>query len=179
MKIDRMKVILGEYKGHIIEVTGVFWFGKTVTGKLEDGTEIAFSFDEVEQIKQIVEESKPTNDWILCSERMPEECINVLFQIKGIIDPDQFAPRVGHFDMGHWWMYIEPQYSRVRINDEYEVVAWQPLPEKYVEPEPIDIFEAAGFSKEICELANKTCEDIGCKPETIIDLLNFIKERSF
>lgn len=143
-------------------------FGDNDGAWLKSGAEI---------LPAIVEEPKPVNDWIPCSERMPEECINVLFQIKGIIDPDQFVPRVGHFDMGHWWMYTEPQYSRTRINDEYEVIAWQPLPEKYVEPEPIDIFEAAGFSKEICELVNKTCEDIGCKPETIIDLLNFIKER--
>lgn len=50
--MERMKVILGEYKGHIIEVTGVFWFSKTVTGKLENGTEMAFHFDEVEKIEE-------------------------------------------------------------------------------------------------------------------------------
>ena len=50
--MERMKVILGEYKGHIIEVTSVFWFSKIVTGKLENGKEMTFHFDEVEKIEE-------------------------------------------------------------------------------------------------------------------------------
>lgn len=118
------------------------------------------------------------DDWTPCSEMMPKEGVNVLFQIKGIIDPLQFTPRVGHFDNGHWWMYPEPQYSRTRIDDEYEVVAWRPLPEGYVEPEPEDIFKAHGFSDDICEMAIQTCADTGIKPETIIDLLVFIQKKT-
>lgn len=50
--MERMKVTSGKYKGHIVEITGVFWLSRTVTGKLEDGTEMAFSFDEVQKIDE-------------------------------------------------------------------------------------------------------------------------------
>lgn len=69
--------------------------------------------------------------WIPCSERLPEEGINIItrdffeyqvtFESDGVTDIRHYA-----FGRGHWWNGPE-------IMDEY-VTAWKPIPEAYYEP---------------------------------------------
>ena len=51
-KMEKMRVIAGEHKGQIVEVTGIHWFCNTITAILEDGTEYDFAMSELDKIIQ-------------------------------------------------------------------------------------------------------------------------------
>ena len=75
----------------------------------------------VEIIHQIAEEYN--NGWISCSDRLPEECIEVLVSVKEI--DDSFYTRTCWVQDGVWVIKKTPLQPTV--------IAWQPLPEPFKE----------------------------------------------
>ena len=63
------------------------------------------------------------NGWIPCSERLPEECTEVLVSVKEI--DDSFYTRTSWVQDGVWVIKKTPLQPTV--------IAWQPLPEPYKE----------------------------------------------
>lgn len=79
--------------------------------------------------------------WIPCSERLPERSKDVLIKIKStLLGCSWFAPRTGYcvesdgLDTHEWFVFGDPGCANP-LPIGYKVVAWQPLPEDYVEPE--------------------------------------------
>lgn len=81
-------------------------------------------------IHRIVENQPKVGEWILCSERLPEEKINpvthdlyeypVTADFRGVKDVRYYK-----FGKGHWW-------HGAGVVD-HLVIAWMPLPEPYRE----------------------------------------------
>lgn len=79
--------------------------------------------------------------WIPCSERLPEGSENVLIKIKSTLSVGRyFTPRTGYcvesdgLDTHVWFVWGDPG-SVNPLPVGFDVIAWQPLPEDYVEPE--------------------------------------------
>ena len=78
--------------------------------------------DKAKQIVQgVAEEYK--DGWIPCSERLPEECIEVLVSVKEI--DGSFYTRTSWVQDGSWVIKKTPLQPTV--------IAWQPLPEPFKE----------------------------------------------
>ena len=75
--------------------------------------------------KKIVQEvaEEYNGGWIPCSERLPEECTEVLVSVKEI--DDSFYTRTSWAQDGVWVIKKTPLQPTV--------IAWQPLPEPYKE----------------------------------------------
>ena len=72
-------------------------------------------------VQEVAEEYK--DGWIPCSERLPEECIEVLVSIKEI--DDSFYTSTSWVQAGVWVIKKTPVQPTV--------IAWQPLPEPFKE----------------------------------------------
>ena len=82
--------------------------------------------DQDPTISDCLEEKK---EWILTGERLPEDDTFVLVQITGTADHEKFnnAIQLGSYYPADGWL-IDGHFDF-----EGEVVAWQPLPDKYEE----------------------------------------------
>ena len=76
-----------------------------------------------EIVQEVAEEYN--NGWIPCSDRLPEECIEVLVSVKEI--DGSFYTRTSWVQDGVWVIKKTPLQPTV--------IAWQPLPEPYKESE--------------------------------------------
>ena len=74
-----------------------------------------------EIVREVAEEYN--GGWIPCSERLPEECIEVLVSVKEI--DDSFYTRTSWVQDGVWVIKKTPLQPTV--------IAWQPLPEPFKE----------------------------------------------
>ena len=92
-----------------------------VFGSLNSGNRLI----PVQDAKQIVQEvaEEYNGGWIPCSERLPEECTEVLVSVKEI--DDSFYTRTSWVQDGVWVIKKTPLQPTV--------IAWQPLPEPYKE----------------------------------------------
>lgn len=82
--------------------------------------------DMIEQLQDDLEQDEKENGWIPVSERLPEECENVLTSVKftGCLGRYGTFKKIGHIDYyGNW--------RGDCIGG--EVIAWMPLPEPYKE----------------------------------------------
>lgn len=50
--MPRVKVLIGKYKGKILDTIEIFWTDNTVTCRLEDGDYCEFGFEEVELLEE-------------------------------------------------------------------------------------------------------------------------------
>ena len=77
------------------------------------------------KVKKIVKEvaEEYNGGWIPCSERLPEECTEVLVSVKEI--DDSFYTRTSWVQDGVWVIKKTPLQPTV--------IAWQPLPEPFKE----------------------------------------------
>ena len=75
------------------------------------------SADVIEIVHEVAEEYN--GGWIACSERLPEECIEVLVSVKEI--DGSFYTRTSWVQDGSWVIKKTPLQPTV--------IAWQPLPE--------------------------------------------------
>jgi hypothetical protein len=74
------------------------------------------------------------NGWIPVTERLPEE-----FECRdGYIDPSNYVltqDKSGYFHVSRYWAHRRSApiniYPWIDLKYEYEIVAWQPLPESY------------------------------------------------
>ena len=79
--------------------------------------------DMLEEVIEAVEEFSAQNKWIPCSERLPDEGINVLCQCQAnIFEVLKLTNDGWYHDVKHCYM-------------KGFVIAWQPLPEPYKESE--------------------------------------------
>ena len=92
-------------------------FGGTIQTMYADGM--------LDKAKEIVREvaEEYNNGWIPCSERLPEECTEVLVSVKEI--DGSFYTRTSWVQDGVWVIKKTPLQPTV--------IAWQPLPEPYKE----------------------------------------------
>ena len=92
-----------------------------VFGSLNSGNRLI----PVQDAKQIAQEvaEEYNGGWIPCSERLPEECTEVLVSVKEI--DDSFYTRTSWVQDGVWVIKKTPLQPTV--------IAWQPLPEPYKE----------------------------------------------
>lgn len=82
--------------------------------------------DMIEQLQDDMEQDEKENGWIPVSERLPEECENVLTSVKftGCLGRYGTFKKIGYIDYcGNW--------RGDCIGG--EVIAWMPLPEPYKE----------------------------------------------
>lgn len=93
--------------------------------------------DAIEIVNQLAEEHK--GGWIPCSERLPEEDVEdvlVWFEYFRYGEYNGLYQRMGisYTFKGDWSGFVNGQsgWSQLRI------LAWQPLPEPYKEPERVD-----------------------------------------
>ena len=81
--------------------------------------------DTIKEMLEIVQEvaEEYNGGWIPCSERLPEECTEVLVSVKEI--DGSFYTRTSWVQDGVWVIKKTPLQPTV--------IAWQPLPEPYKE----------------------------------------------
>lgn len=80
----------------------------------------------IDELQEAIEQDEKENGWIPVSERLPEECENVLTSVKftGCLGRYGTFKKIGHIDYyGNW--------RGDCIGG--EVIAWMPLPEPYKE----------------------------------------------
>lgn len=70
------------------------------------------------------------NGWIPCSERLPEKNIDVLTWARSTARGGEIC-FVGCCDNGAW--FLQSSAGTLSYPTQYEVIAWQPLPEPYRE----------------------------------------------
>lgn len=81
----------------------------------------------IENVKQLAEEHK--GGWIPCSERLPENNKVVLCWVKSTTIASGETYIIGSCDRGFWFLQTyEIGHHHFPVKD-YEVVAWQQLPE--------------------------------------------------
>lgn len=78
-------------------------------------------YKSTEIVKEVAEEYN--GGWIACSERLPEECTEVLVSVKEI--DGSFYTRTSWVQDGVWVIKKTPLQPTV--------IAWQPLPQPYKE----------------------------------------------
>ena len=79
----------------------------------------------IAKIKELSSSSESQNNWIPCSERLPEECTRILDVVKipkrkPMVRSGYYANSLFQNDNGDTWNA-----------DDMEVIAWMPLPEPY------------------------------------------------
>lgn len=67
--------------------------------------------------------------WIPCSERLPEKEVRVLVTVKFNGECNMETAEFCGFDIG--WVFDNEMYEYTLAD--YDVIAWQPLPEPYLE----------------------------------------------
>ena len=83
----------------------------------------------IEIVNELAEEHN--GGWIPCSERLPENNKVVLCWVKSTTIASGETFIIGSCDRGFWFLQTyEIGHHHFPIED-YEVVAWQPLPEPY------------------------------------------------
>lgn len=89
--------------------------------------------DAISIVKEIAEEHK--GGWIPCSERLPENNKVVLCWVKSTTIASGETYIIGSCDRGFWFLQTyEIGHHHFPVKD-YEVVAWQQLPEEYQSPQ--------------------------------------------
>lgn len=96
-------------------------WSKTVKAMVETAQEAA------RKMLKELPSAQPEQGWIPCSERLPEEEVDVL--VSGWdIDYDTSLINTGYMKRGKWETEESYEYGH-----EIRVDAWQPLPEPYME----------------------------------------------
>lgn len=91
-------------------------------------TQLAFD-EAIEIVKQAAADYN--NGWIPCSERLPERNKPVLCWVTSTTIASGETYIIGSCDNGFWFLQTyEIGHHHFPVKD-YEVVAWQPLPEPY------------------------------------------------
>ena len=72
--------------------------------------------------------ARTVNEWIPCSERLPEDIEGNL--IECYLVTDGFLQWMAYYNSEIGWQFAECTNSRNKI-DWTEVIAWQPLPQPY------------------------------------------------
>lgn len=82
---------------------------------------------------EIIEAQPQVGGWIPVTERLPKDCGEdwVLVQIRERDCGFLWIPRVGEERNGKWWLTDDEE----PLEDMFEVIAWQPLPEPFKESE--------------------------------------------
>ena len=98
---------------------------------IDDIEKNAYRHTYLEQIIDIVSALPSAQQWIPCSERVPEENEMVLISAKYIGHLSNNAPYVeeGFFTHDGWYSAYGDNYSELLA----KVVAWMPLPKPYKE----------------------------------------------
>lgn len=85
--------------------------------------------------QKITTEFRLKNDWIPCSERLPERNKPVLCWVRSTTIASGETYIIGSCDNGFWFLQTyEIGHHHFPVKD-YEVLAWQPLPEPYTKGE--------------------------------------------
>lgn len=95
--------------------------------KYQDCTACTFA-KAIEIVKQAVAEYN--NGWIPCSERLPEEMELVLIYAESTARGGSIRV-VAQLDNGFWFAQTSSETLGLTGIGQYEVIAWQPLPEPY------------------------------------------------
>ena len=80
------------------------------------------------EIADMIEDAPTINEWIPCSERLPEDIEGNL--IECYLVTDGFLQWMAYYNSEIGWQFAECTNSRNKI-DWTEVIAWQPLPQPY------------------------------------------------
>lgn len=84
----------------------------------EEETEMAYRV--LSDLQLTIENMPEASEWILCSERLPEDDRTKLVTYDGVVEG-------GYYSNGQWWCICDGVELEVRE----DVVAWMPLPEPY------------------------------------------------
>ena len=106
--------------------------GCTIIGEMTFG-----AYRELGVVKEIVNElaEEHKGGWIPCSERLPENNKVVLCWVKSTTIASGETYIIGSCDRGFWFLQTyEIGHHHFPVKD-YEVVAWQQLPEEYQPPQ--------------------------------------------
>lgn len=106
------------------EISMKFKFAYNMDYQYVDGKRVAFN-ECVEIVKKLVEEynqdsTKNNQDWIPCSERLPEDKVDVLVWQDNMHSIAWFNKQTKH-----WYS------NDFSVDESKNVIAWQPLPEPY------------------------------------------------
>lgn len=82
-----------------------------------------------EAIETVDYAAETYNNWILCSERLPEEEDDLYPMCIVSLDNGAVCLGVYRYDGEEWWTRLNEGETRYSTN--HKVVAWQPLPEPY------------------------------------------------
>ena len=122
--LERLEEETKEYDERIERRKGACYFDETENIKKLDnrakGIEQAISI-----VQEVAEEYK--GGWIPCSERMPEEYGEYLIWWTDITGNQYYE--ITEYEPDYGWIGDIPQ----AVKGEYNVIAWQPLPEPYTE----------------------------------------------
>ena len=80
------------------------------------------------EIADMIEDAPTINEWIPCSERLPEDINENL--IECYLVTDGFLIWMAYYKSNIGWVFAECTNSD-KIIDWTEIIAWQPLPQPY------------------------------------------------
>ena len=80
------------------------------------------------EIADMIEDAPTINEWIPCSERLPEDIDENL--IECYLVTDGFLIWIAYYKSNIGWVFAECTNSD-KIIDWTEIIAWQPLPQPY------------------------------------------------
>ena len=80
------------------------------------------------EIADMIEDAPTINEWIPCSERLPEDIDENL--IECYLVTDGFLIWMAYYKSNIGWVFAECTNSD-KIIDWTEIIAWQPLPQPY------------------------------------------------
>lgn len=85
----------------------------------------------LDEVEKFIKEFPQVGGWTPVTERLPKDCGEdwVLVQIKERDCGFLWIPRVGEERSGKWWLIDDEE----PLEDMFEVIAWQPLPEPFKE----------------------------------------------
>lgn len=78
--------------------------------------------DGVAAVETLIDMAPKVDEWVPCSERLPENIKTVLVTLK-----EMEQPTIGWYGNIDGWRLSEKEFCCI----EHEVIAWMPLPEPY------------------------------------------------